>query len=39
MTKRLLLLASLMLALGTVLSADYPTPPCDPHCPNQSTQR
>jgi hypothetical protein len=32
MTKRLLLLAGLMLALGTILSADLPVPPCDPHC-------
>jgi hypothetical protein len=33
MTKRLLLLAGLLLALGTILSADYPLPPCDPDCP------
>ncbi len=34
MKKRLLLLAGLMLAFGTILSADYPLPPCDPDCPN-----
>ena len=40
MTKKLLLLASLMLALASIVSADYPIPPCDPHCPNSpSAQR
>lgn len=34
MTKRLLLMAGLMLALGTILSADLPIPPCDPNCGN-----
>jgi len=33
MKKSLLLLAGLMLALGTVVSADQPIPPCDPDCP------
>jgi hypothetical protein len=32
MLKRLLLLAGLMLALGTIVSADWPPPPCDPTC-------
>lgn len=32
MKKRLLLLAGLLLALGTVVSADMPAPPCDPKC-------
>jgi hypothetical protein len=32
MMKRLLLLAGLMLALGTIVSADMPAPDCDPHC-------
>jgi hypothetical protein len=34
MMKRLLLLAGMMLALGTVLSADMPLPLCDPDCGN-----
>jgi hypothetical protein len=34
MTKRLLLLAGLLLALGTIVSADAPLPPCDPDCGN-----
>lgn len=33
MTKRLLLVVGLMLALGAVVSAESPIPPCDPHCP------
>jgi hypothetical protein len=32
MKKRLLLLAGFMLALGTIVSADQPLPPCDPDC-------
>jgi hypothetical protein len=35
MKKRLLLLAGLMLALGTIVSADAPLPPCDPDCGNK----
>jgi hypothetical protein len=33
MIKKILLLASLALALASIVSADYPAPPCDPHCP------
>lgn len=32
MKKRLFLLAGLLLALGTIVSADIPVPPCDPDC-------
>jgi hypothetical protein len=32
MMKRLLLLAGLMLAVGSIISADSPPPPCDPKC-------
>lgn len=32
MMKRVLLLAGMMLALVTAISADWPVPPCDP-CP------
>jgi hypothetical protein len=34
MMRKLLLLTGLMLALGTIVSADWPIPPCDPHCPH-----
>ena len=33
MMKRLIVLAGLMLAIGTIVSADIPPPPCDPKCP------
>jgi hypothetical protein len=32
MIKKILLLASLALALTSIVSADYPPPPCDPKC-------
>jgi hypothetical protein len=30
--KKLFLLAGMLLALGTMVSADVPLPPCDPKC-------
>jgi len=39
MKKRLLLLAGMMLALGTIVQADLPTPPCDPKCTLTPLQR
>ncbi|HEV8042367.1 MAG TPA: hypothetical protein VGP62_26055 [Bryobacteraceae bacterium] len=39
MMRKLLLLASLMLALGTIVSADMPAPPCDPNCGNKEAAR
>jgi hypothetical protein len=32
MIKKLFLLAGMLLALGTMVSADVPLPPCDPKC-------
>ena len=32
MIKKLFLLAGLLLALGTIVSAEMPIPPCDPKC-------
>jgi hypothetical protein len=37
MMKRLLLLAGLLLALGSVVSADSPYPPCTPKCPRTTS--
>lgn len=34
MVKRLLILAGMLLAVGTIISAEVPLPPCDPHCPH-----
>ncbi len=39
MMRKLFLLAGLMLALGTIVSADIPLPPCDPHCKPASIAR
>jgi len=33
MVKKLLLIAGLLVAFGSIVSADMPIPPCDPHCP------
>jgi hypothetical protein len=32
MIKKLFLLAGLLLAFGTIVSAEMPIPPCDPKC-------
>jgi hypothetical protein len=39
MMKKLLLLADMTLALVTVMSADFPLPPCPPSCGFLSTGR
>lgn len=39
MLKRLIVLAGLMLAVGSIISADVPAPPCDPKCPKWTSVR